>query len=51
MSETYREWRVGAHVTGLQLGRLIFGLSGGWRSEEDSPHRGAYVNVSAYVRM
>jgi len=51
MSETYREWRVGAHVTGLQLGRVIFGLSGGWRSEEDSPHRGAYVNVSAYVRM
>jgi len=51
MSEAYREWRIGAHVTGLQLGRFTFSLSGGWRSEEDSPHRGAYVNVSGYIRM
>jgi len=51
MAETYREWRVGAHVTGLQLGRFTFGLSGGWRGEDDSPHHGAYVNILGYVRM
>jgi hypothetical protein len=51
MTETYREWRVGAHVTGLQLGRFTFGLSGGWRGEDDSPHHGAYVNILGYVRM
>ena len=51
MTETDREWRVGAHVTGLQLGGFTFGLSGGWRGEEDSPHRGAYINVSGYIRM
>ncbi len=51
MTETYREWRVGAHVTGLQLGRFTFGLSGGWRGEDDSPYHGAYVNISGYIRM
>ena len=51
LTETYREWRVGAHVTGLQLGRFTHGFSGGWRGEDDSPHHGAYVNISGYVRM
>lgn len=51
MTNSYREWRVGGHVTGLQLGRVNVGLSAGWRRDEDAKHDGAYVNVSAYVRL
>ena len=51
MTETYREWRLGAHITGLQLGRFTFGFSGGWRREEDSRHRGLYLNLSGYIRL
>ena len=50
-TETFREWRVGAHVTGVRLGQFTFGLSGGWRGDEKDPHGGAYVNLSGYIRM
>jgi hypothetical protein len=50
-TDTYREWRVGAHLTGLTLGRFNLRLSGGWRGEEESGDRGAYVGPSAYIRM
>jgi len=50
-SENFREWRVGAHVTGVQLGQFTFGLSGGWRGEENDSHGGAYVNLPGYIRL
>jgi len=51
VTDTYRELRVGAHVTGFTLGRLNLRLSGGWRAEEDTSHQGAYMGLSAHVRM
>ena len=48
-SENFREWRAGAHVTGLRLGQITLGLSGGWRGEDKDPHGGAYVNLSGYI--
>jgi hypothetical protein len=50
-TDTYREWRFGAHVTGLTLGRFNLRLSGGWRAEEETGHQGGYVGLSAYIRM
>ncbi len=50
-TDTYREWRLGAHVTGVTLGRFNLRLSGGWRGEEETGDRGAYVGLSAHIRM
>jgi hypothetical protein len=50
-TDGYREWRVGAHATGLQLGRFTFRLSTGWRREESSPKGGAYGGLSVHVKM
>jgi hypothetical protein len=50
-TDTYREWRIGAHLTGLTLGRFNLRLSGGWRAEEETGHQGGYVGLSAYIRM
>jgi hypothetical protein len=48
--DDYREWRLGAHVTGLTWGPLDLRLSGGlMRSSDD--RTGAYVGLSGYVRM
>jgi hypothetical protein len=37
----YRQWRIGAHVTGLQMGGLQFGLSGGYEVDRQGKS-GAY---------
>jgi Cellulose biosynthesis protein BcsS len=50
-TDTYRELRLGAHVTGLALGRFNLRLSGGWRGEEETRDHGAYVGLSAHIRM
>jgi hypothetical protein len=50
-TEDYREWRVGAHATGLQLGRFTFRLSTGWRRDESSPKGGPYGGLSVHVKM
>ena len=50
-TEDYREWRVGAHATGLQLGRYTFRLSTGWRRDESSPKGGPYGGLSVHVKM
>jgi Cellulose biosynthesis protein BcsS len=51
MTETYRELRLGAHVTGLTLGGMSLRFSGGWRGEDETRHHGAYVGLSAHIRM
>jgi hypothetical protein len=50
-TDRYREWRVGAHATGVQLGRFTLRLSTGWRKEESSPRGGAYGGLSVHVKM
>lgn len=50
-TDTYREWRLGAHVTGLTFGGMSLRLSGGWRGEEDTRQEGAYVGLAAQIRM
>jgi hypothetical protein len=50
-TDTYREWRLGAHVTGLTLGQMSLRLSGGWRAEQETRREGAYVGLSAHMRM
>jgi Cellulose biosynthesis protein BcsS len=49
-SDDYREWRLGAHVTGLKWGRFNFRLSGGFFQANDD-HNGAYFGLTGYVRM
>jgi hypothetical protein len=49
--DTHRELRLGAHVTGLTVGRFDLRLSGGWRGEEETRHHGPYVGLSAHIRM
>jgi hypothetical protein len=48
--DDYREWRVGAHLTGLRWGRFNFRLSGGFLQANDD-RKGAYFGLSGYVRM
>jgi Cellulose biosynthesis protein BcsS len=50
-TDTYREWRFGAHVTGVFLGGVSLRLSAGWRGEEDTRDRGAYAGISAHIKM
>jgi Cellulose biosynthesis protein BcsS len=50
-TDTYREWRVGAHVTGFTLGPLSVRVSAGWRGQEDTRDDGAYVGLAAHIKM
>jgi hypothetical protein len=50
-SDGYREWRLGAHATGLQLWRFNLRLSGGWLTDNSTTRGGAYGTLSAYVKM
>jgi hypothetical protein len=50
-TDTYREWRLGAHVTGLTFGQMSFRLSAGWRGEEDTDRHGAYVGLAGHIKM
>jgi hypothetical protein len=45
----YREWRFGAHVTGLRLWGVTLRLSGG--VGEFDGKTGGYVGLSGYIRM
>jgi hypothetical protein len=48
--DDYREWRLGAHVTGLTWGRLNIRFSGGLLQSNDD-RTGAYFGLSGYIRM
>jgi hypothetical protein len=48
--DDYREWRLGAHVTGLKWGAVNFRFSGGLMQSNDD-RTGAYFGLSGYVRM
>jgi hypothetical protein len=48
--DDYREWRFGAHVTGLKWGPFNIRFSGGMLQSNDD-RTGAYFGLSGYVRM
>jgi hypothetical protein len=48
--DDYREWRFGAHVTGLKWGPVNVRFSGGLMQSNDD-RTGAYFGLSGYVRM
>jgi len=48
--DDYREWRLGAHLTGLKWGPLNLRFSGGLMQSDDD-RTGAYLGLSGYVRM
>jgi hypothetical protein len=48
--DDYREWRLGAHVTGLTWGRLNIRFSGGLLQSNDD-RTGAYFGLTGYIRM
>jgi hypothetical protein len=50
-TDSYREWRLGAHATGLQLGHFTLRLSTGWRVDDASRRGGAYGGLSVHVKM
>ena len=44
----YKQWRVGAHLTGAKFGRLQFGVSGGYLKDRDQGS-GGYGILDARV--
>ena len=44
--DLYRQWRIGAHVTGLQMGGLRFGVSAGYEIDQTGKG-GAYGTIDA----
>ena len=46
----YGQWRFGAHVTGIKMGALQFGLSGGYVSDRKNG-AGAYTILDAQIRF
>ena len=48
--DDYREWRLGAHVTGLTWGQLNIRFSGGLLQSNDD-RTGAYFGLTGYIRM
>ena len=50
LREDYREWRLGAHVTGLKWRSLNLRISAGYRRDSDD-RGGAYFGLTGYVRL
>jgi hypothetical protein len=50
-TETYRETKLGAHVTGLKLGIFQFRFSGGMQTQDDRRHPSPYVGVTSWIRL
>lgn len=51
MTDTYREVRVGAHVTGASLGRIDLRLSAGVQSQDDDRKASPYLGLSGHFKM
>jgi hypothetical protein len=50
-TETYRELRLGAHVTGASLGLLHLRASAGWQMQEDERRASPYLGLAGYFRL
>jgi hypothetical protein len=44
----YRQWRAGIHLTALRIGRMQFGVSGGYARDQNN-QGGAYGSLDARV--
>ena len=51
VTDTYREWRVGAHLTGLRAGILQGRLSAGWATSDDRRPGSPYMGATAWFRL
>ena len=51
VTETYRETKVGGHLTGLELGLLQGRLSAGWTTSDDRRTGAPYISVAAWIRL
>lgn len=51
LTPTYRETRVGAHATGLALGRLQVRLSAGWMMDDAHRTGSPYGGLTAWIRL
>ena len=47
---TYREMRWGAHLTGIEAGRLSLRVSGGWMVQ-DHARQSPYVGITGWIRL
>lgn len=50
-TSTYRETKLGAHLTGIDLGILHMRASGGWVTSDDGRPGSPYVGLTAWIRM
>ncbi|MDB5512950.1 MAG: hypothetical protein JWR08_2433 [Enterovirga sp.] len=50
-TDTYRELRVGLHLTGVQVGIVQGRISAGWMMTDDGKPGTTYVGASAWIRM
>jgi hypothetical protein len=50
-TKTYQETKVGAHVTGVQLGIVQGRVSGGWMMTDDGRPGSPYLSIAAWIRM
>lgn len=48
-TDDFREWRLGAHATGITLGRFNLRLSAGVTRDEE--RNGGYGSLTGYIRM
>jgi hypothetical protein len=50
-TDTYRETKIGAHVTGLQLGILNFRVSGGIQNQDSAHNPSVYFALTSWIRL
>jgi hypothetical protein len=51
VTPTYRELRLGGHVTGVSLGLVQLRLSGGWMMDDAHGHGAPYGGLTAWIRL
>lgn len=51
VTETYRETRIGGHVTGASLGRIDLRVSAGVQNQDDDRRSSPYVGLAGYFKM
>lgn len=51
LTESYRETKVGAHVTGMKWGILEGRVSGGWTVTDDKRPGSPYLGLTAWMRL
>jgi hypothetical protein len=50
-TEGYREFKIGAHLTGLQFGLVQGRVSAGWMTTDEKRPGAPYVGLAAWIRI